>query len=168
MTCRNDRYAVCTIGSPLFIITELMSSGALIDHLQSPEGQKLRLPTLVDMAADVANGMSHLEEKNYIHRDLAARNILVGEENICKVADFGFARLVEGGNGVFTAEQMTKFPVRATALSPPIIRFCFFFSFFFGGGRLEDNGPVLYPHLREGWSTPLVSSRGRTLPSTPC
>lgn len=125
MTCRNDRYAVCTIGSPLFIITELMSSGALIDHLQSPEGQKLRLPTLVDMAADVANGMSHLEEKNYIHRDLAARNILVGEENICKVADFGFARLVEGGNGVFTAEQMTKFPVRATALSPPIIRFCF-------------------------------------------
>jgi len=108
-------YAVCTIGSPLFIITELMSSGALIDHLQSPEGQKLRLPTLVDMAADVANGMSHLEEKNYIHRDLAARNILVGEENICKVADFGFARLVEGGNGVFTAEQMTKFPVRWTA-----------------------------------------------------
>jgi len=107
-------YAVCTTGSPLFIITELMTSGALIDYLQSAEGQKLRLPSLVDMAADVANGMSHLEEKNYIHRDLAARNILVGEENICKVADFGFARLVEGG-GVFTAEQMTKFPVRWTA-----------------------------------------------------
>ena len=93
MTCRNDRYAVCTIGSPLFIITELMSSGALIDHLQSPEGQKLRLPTLVDMAADVANGMSHLEEKNYIHRDLAARNILVGEENTNWHHDIGWLQM---------------------------------------------------------------------------
>jgi fyn-related kinase len=75
-----------------------------------------QLPTLVDMAADVANGMSHLEEKNFIHRDLAARNILVGDDNICKVADFGFARLVQDHpKGVFTAESMTKFPVRWTA-----------------------------------------------------
>jgi fyn-related kinase len=112
-------YAVCTIGSPLFIITELMPKGALIDYIQSEDGLKLRLPSLVDMAADVANGMSHLEEMSFIHRDLAARNILVGEENICKVADFGFARLVEGAKpgemAVFTAEQMTKFPVRWTA-----------------------------------------------------
>lgn len=27
-----------------------------------------------------------------VHRDLAARNILLGEENICKISDFGFAR----------------------------------------------------------------------------
>ena len=27
-----------------------------------------------------------------VHRDLAARNILLGENNICKISDFGFAR----------------------------------------------------------------------------
>ena len=27
-----------------------------------------------------------------IHRDLAARNILVDENKVCKVSDFGFAR----------------------------------------------------------------------------
>ena len=30
-----------------------------------------------------------------IHRDLAARNVLVGEEEICKITDFGMARDVQ-------------------------------------------------------------------------
>lgn len=41
--------------------------------------------------------MCYLESQNYIHRDLAARNILVGEGNICKVGDFGLARLIKVG-----------------------------------------------------------------------
>lgn len=41
----------------------------------------------------VADGMSYLEEKNYIHCDLRAANILLSENYVCKVADFGLARL---------------------------------------------------------------------------
>ena len=33
-----------------------------------------------------------------IHRDLAARNVLVGEEQTCKVTDFGMARDVQEHN----------------------------------------------------------------------
>jgi len=47
------------------------------------------------MGAQVAAGMAYLEENNYIHRDLAARNILVGQNNVCKVADFGLARVTQ-------------------------------------------------------------------------
>lgn len=50
---------------------------------------------LVDMASQVADGMCYLESQNFIHRDLAARNILVGENNTCKVGDFGLARLIK-------------------------------------------------------------------------
>lgn len=46
------------------------------------------------MAAQVATGMAYLESQNYIHRDLAARNVLVGDNNGCKVADFGLARVM--------------------------------------------------------------------------
>lgn len=41
--------------------------------------------------------MCYLESQNYIHRDLAARNVLVAENNLCKVGDFGLARLVKVG-----------------------------------------------------------------------
>uniref|UniRef100_A0A673GCU5 Protein-tyrosine kinase 6-like n=1 Tax=Sinocyclocheilus rhinocerous TaxID=307959 RepID=A0A673GCU5_9TELE len=50
---------------------------------------------LIEMASQVADGMAYLEEQNSIHRDLAARNVLVGPNYICKVADFGLARIVK-------------------------------------------------------------------------
>lgn len=59
----------------------------------------LPISELVDLASQVAEGMCYLESQNYIHRDLAARNILVGENNLCKVGDFGLARLIKVGPG---------------------------------------------------------------------
>ena len=44
--------------------------------------------------------MSFLEKRGYLHRDLAARNILVGENNLVKIADFGLAKLVLDENYV--------------------------------------------------------------------
>ncbi|ETE68470.1 Protein-tyrosine kinase 6, partial [Ophiophagus hannah] len=55
----------------------------------------MKLVELVCLAFQVAEGMSYLESQNFIHRDLAARNVLVGENYICKVGDFGMARLIE-------------------------------------------------------------------------
>lgn len=61
----------------------------------SGKGRNLKLPQLIDMAAQIAAGMAYLESQNYIHRDLAARNVLVGDNNIVKIADFGLARLIK-------------------------------------------------------------------------
>eukprot|EP00111_Clytia_hemisphaerica_P023380 TCONS_00068841-protein len=106
-------YAVVTIREPILIITELMKNGSLLDYFRHGEGKHLQFHELVDICAQVAQGMSFLESKNFIHRDLAARNILVGENNIVKIADFGLSRCIVDGD--YDAQQGSRFPIKWTA-----------------------------------------------------
>ncbi|KAG8513261.1 Tyrosine-protein kinase Srms, partial [Galemys pyrenaicus] len=88
-------YAVASAGDPVYIVTELMPKGSLLGLLRDSDEDTLPVSELMDVASQVAEGMCYLESQNYIHRDLAARNILVGDNNICKVGDFGLARLIK-------------------------------------------------------------------------
>ncbi|KAM9355322.1 tyrosine-protein kinase FRK-like [Pholidichthys leucotaenia] len=109
-------YAVCTLEEPIYIITEMMSNGSLLEYLRKDKGAKLRLADQIEMAAQVASGMAYLEIQNYIHRDLAARNVLVGDNNIYKVADFGLARVfMKENENVYEPKEGTQFPVKWTA-----------------------------------------------------
>lgn len=105
-------YAVCTKEEPIYIVTELMRNGCLLDYLHKRK-ELLQLPELIYMASQIADGMAYLESRNYVHRDLAARNILVGENNIVKIADFGLARLLKETE--YEARVGARFPIKWTA-----------------------------------------------------
>lgn len=50
---------------------------------------RLTVDDLQSMVQQISSAMKYLELKKVIHRDLAARNVLVGENNVVKLADFG-------------------------------------------------------------------------------
>ena len=80
---------VVSEGQPALVLMELMENGDLKNYLRNlrPDSENNRrslpAPTLADvlqMALDIADGMSYLSVKKIVHRDLAARNTLVQQE----------------------------------------------------------------------------------------
>ncbi|XP_015180304.1 PREDICTED: tyrosine-protein kinase Btk29A-like isoform X2 [Polistes dominula] len=104
-------YGVCSKDRPIYIVTEYMRHGSLLNYLRRHEATLgANVGLLLDMCIQVCKGMAYLERHNYIHRDLAARNCLVGSENVVKVADFGLARYVLDDE--YTSSGGTKFPIK--------------------------------------------------------
>ena len=105
-------HAVCTKEEPVYIVTELKKHGNLLEYLRQGKRHSLKLPQLIDIASQVASGMSYLQEQNIIHLDLAARNVLVGDHMICKVSDFKLAKVLK--DDIYEAPEGFKFPIRWT------------------------------------------------------
>jgi len=106
-------YGVC-YSEPLMIVTEFMVNGSLLTYLKEKDGRNCTIPQLIDMGAQVAQGMAYIERMNYVHRDVRADNMLVGNHGVVKVADFGLARILD--QGIYDpAHTNTKFPIKWTA-----------------------------------------------------
>ncbi|KAB7504807.1 Tyrosine-protein kinase isoform SRK1, partial [Armadillidium nasatum] len=105
-------YGVSTKEEPFFIVTEFMKFGSLLKYLRI-YGDTSGLLQRLTIVSQVSSGMAYLESQNFIHRDLAARNVLVGKGLMCKVADFGLSRILQGTE--YMAIEGTRFPIRWTA-----------------------------------------------------
>uniref|UniRef100_A0A8C1X800 receptor protein-tyrosine kinase n=1 Tax=Cyprinus carpio TaxID=7962 RepID=A0A8C1X800_CYPCA len=100
-------------GGPLMVIVEYCKHGNLSSYLKSKRGEyspykvnsiitytRLDICTgtsfgysdLISYSFQVAKGMEFLASRKCIHRDLAARNILLSENSVVKICDFGLAR----------------------------------------------------------------------------
>lgn len=80
----------------------------------SGSGRKLTDADLVNLARQVAAGMTYLAEKGYVHCDLATRNCLVNADLVVKIADFGLSqRLTAGGANYYRADvEKDALPIR--------------------------------------------------------
>ncbi|XP_033970156.1 LOW QUALITY PROTEIN: tyrosine-protein kinase Tec [Trematomus bernacchii] len=112
-------YGVCSQLKPIYIVTEFMEFGCLLNFLRQRRGS-FSLESLLSISLDVCEGMEHLEANGFIHRDLASRNCLVNDSLVVKVSDFGMTRYVLDDQ--YTSSSGTKFPVK---WSPPeVFNFC--------------------------------------------
>jgi len=75
------------------ILMELMPASLLdvLHHHQQREQLATWEASLVLIALDVAKGMAYLHAKGVVHRDLKPGNVLLTEQWVAKVADFGTA-----------------------------------------------------------------------------
>ena len=93
----------------LYIVMEHVSKGNLVNFLRTRGRALVSTSQLLQFALHVAEGMEYLESKKLVHRDLAARNILVSEDLVAKVSDFGLAKAERKGL------DSSRLPVKWTA-----------------------------------------------------
>ena len=110
---------VITRGSPKVLVLSFCEHGELQGALKkrAADGDAFSAAEKCDFCKEIADGMAHLAQHNFVHRDLAARNVLLGSGMVCKVADFGLSRRVqtEDNTGDYYRSSSGIIPVRWTA-----------------------------------------------------
>src|SRR6478736_5881150 len=76
-----------------FIVMEYVQ-GDTLEALIERDGV-LDLTRALDYTCQIANAMDHAHKQGIIHRDLRPGNVLVTDQGMCKVADFGTSRFLE-------------------------------------------------------------------------
>jgi serine/threonine protein kinase len=73
----------------LYVVTELLTGRTLREMIESAP---LDEPTVVDVAGQVARGLSAAHARQVVHRDLKPENLFVTQEGVVKILDFGLAK----------------------------------------------------------------------------
>jgi len=93
------------------IIMEFAPMGTLRDYLEKLN-ENLQLNVILKLIQGIACGLSVLHKHGVVHRDIAARNILLGENLVPKVSDFGLSRESDEKEGSYSSRGLHALPVK--------------------------------------------------------
>nr|CAI5822455.1 unnamed protein product [Callosobruchus analis] len=121
---------VCTSsGGPVYLIIEYAEYGSLRNYLRrsrklmgdsldeaevhydEPKQRNVTPKDLLSFGWQICNGMAYLSDIKLVHRDLAARNVLLAQNKICKISDFGLTRDVYEDNA-YLKRSKGRVPVK--------------------------------------------------------
>jgi len=76
-----------------FIVMEYVP-GETLETLLDRDGT-LDINQALDFTCQICNALDHAQQQGVIHRDLRPGNVIVTDQGLCKVADFGTSRFLE-------------------------------------------------------------------------
>ena len=86
-----------------YAVTELLEGETLRDRLNHGA---LPVRKAVDVAIQIARGLTAAHAKGLVHRDLKPENVFLVADGQVKILDFGLAKTAEPGDSAATATQM--------------------------------------------------------------
>ncbi|CAK7328081.1 unnamed protein product [Dovyalis caffra] len=89
------------------VVVEYCPGGALKSYLIKNRRRKLAFKVVMQLALDLARGLSYLHSKKIVHRDVKTENMLLDKTRTVKIADFGVARLEASNPNDMTGETGT-------------------------------------------------------------
>lgn len=98
-----------------FIATELIKGETLCDRLR---GEPLTLRETLDVALQVAAALNAAHQAGIVHRDIKPENIMLRDDGLAKVLDFGLAKLTEKKSETTSSEDVTRVQVK---ISPGLV-----------------------------------------------
>lgn len=98
-----------TITPPYIIVTPFIPNGSLYDYVCHHAKRKRLSPTQKTLIAmGISYGMMKLHEMDIIHRDLKSLNVLIDQNMLPWICDFGIARTVSERGAAMTRDVGTS------------------------------------------------------------
>ena len=84
-------YEVIDTPKYLYLVQEYIKGVSLLEILKNEKCHYIEQERAIKIFLQIINGISYCQSKNINHRDIKLENILVIEDDIVKIIDFGFA-----------------------------------------------------------------------------
>src|SRR5512135_1501757 len=104
-------FDIGSAGETVYIAMTLVDGRSLRDAMDSGP---IPLKKLLDVAAQIADGLAKAHATGIVHRDLKPENVMLSRDGFVKILDFGLAKLVRP-----EAEGVSSIPTAAPSDTAP-------------------------------------------------
>ncbi|HEY0458749.1 MAG TPA: protein kinase [Pyrinomonadaceae bacterium] len=95
----------------IFIASEFVKGETLRERLS---GEPINFRKVLDIVLQIAAALNAAHESGIVHRDIKPENIMIREDGLVKVLDFGLAKLIETKNETVDSESETLAQIKTT------------------------------------------------------